>query len=147
MNPAPDHKLREETRMKRTLQLAFVALLTFALPATALAQGQGQAQDHAASAETLDQIAMEHTAAEDAKRAELRAFLERPEVRKVADQSGIDIRTAENAVATLSPEEIDSLSGELAAAQTALAGGDTVVISTTAIIIGLLVLILLLVAD
>ncbi|MDX1579511.1 MAG: hypothetical protein R3266_13580, partial [Gemmatimonadota bacterium] len=60
---------------------------------------------------------------------------------------GIDVRTAENAVASLSSEEVADLSGELAAAQTGLAGGDTVVISTTAIIIGLLVLILILAAD
>ena len=129
--------------MKRTLELAFVVLLTFALPAT----GFAQAQEHAASAETLDEIVVEHADSEEAERAELRAFLERPEVREVADEAGIDIRTAENAVASLSSEEIAGLSGEFAAAKADLAGGDTVVISTTAIIIGLLVLILILAAD
>ncbi len=68
-------------------------------------------------------------------------------MREIADQAGIDIRTAETAVASLSAEEIDSLSGDLAAAETALAGGDTLVISSTAIIIALLILLVVLVAD
>lgn len=129
--------------MKHPLMFAFVVLLSFTLPATGFAQDQ----EHAASAETLDEIMVEHAATEEAKRAELRAFIERPEVREIAGQAGIDIRTAETAVASLSSEEIDGLSGELDAAKTALAGGDTVVISTTALIIALLVLIIILVAD
>lgn len=133
----------EHPRMRHPLSLAIVALLSLALPATGFAQGQ----EHAASAEMLDEIVVEHAETRDAKRAELRAFIERPEVREIADEAGIDIRTAETAVASLSTEEIDGLSGELAAAKTALAGGDTVVISTTALIIALLVLIVILVAD
>lgn len=126
--------------MRRSLPIAVTALLFLALPTA------GRAQQHAASAETLDAIATSHAASIDAERAELEAFLARPEVRDIAESSGIDILTAQAAVATLSTSDIDRLSGPLAQADAALAGGDTVVISTTALIIGLLILIVILVA-
>jgi len=126
--------------MRRSLPIAVTALLFLALPTA------GRAQQHAASAETLDAIATSHAASIDAERAELEAFLARPEVRDIAESSGIDILTAQAAVATLSTSDIGRLSGPLAQADAALAGGDTVVISTTALIIGLLILIVILVA-
>jgi hypothetical protein len=126
--------------MNRCLSVAFAALLVVALPAA------GRAQDHAAPAGTLDAIATSHAASTGTERAELRAFLDRPEVREIAERGGIDVETAQAAVATLEADEVNRLSGPLAEAQAALAGGDTIVISTTAIIIGLLVLIVILVA-
>ena len=126
--------------MRRSMPIAVTALLVLALPTA------GRAQQHAASAETLDAIATSHAERIDAGRAELDAFLARPEVRDIAEAGGIDILTAQAAVATLSASDIDRLSGSLAQADAALAGGDTVVISTTAIIIGLLILIVILVA-
>ena len=126
--------------MRRSLPIAVTALLFLALPTA------GRAQQHAVSAETLDAIATSHAASIDAERAELEAFLARPEVRDIAESSGIDILTAQAAVATLSTSDIGRLSGPLAQADAALAGGDTVVISTTALIIGLLILIIILVA-
>jgi hypothetical protein len=122
------------------MPIAVTALLFLVLPTA------GRAQQHAASGETLDAIATSHAEAIDAERAELEAFLARPEVRDIAESGGIDILTAQAAVATLSTFDIDQLSGPLAQADAALAGGDTVVISTTAIIIGLLILIVILVA-
>ncbi len=118
--------------------VALLAWLAFPMDAVA--------QEHAVSPETLDAIAAEHAAAVDAERAELHAFLDRPEVRRVAADVGIDVKTAATAVASLSAEEVADLSGRLAQAEAALAGGDRIVISTTAIIIGLLVLIVLLVS-
>ena len=126
--------------MRRSLPIAVTALLFLALPTA------GRAQQHAAPAETLDAIATSHAESLDAGRAELRAFLARPEVRDIAASGGIDILTAEAAVTTMSVSDINRLSGPLAQADAALAGGDTVVISTTAIIIGLLILIVILVA-
>lgn len=87
-----------------------------------------------------------HAAESGAERAELRAFLERPEVREIAENGGVDIKTAQAAVAALDDDDLNRLSGHLTEAQATLAGGDTIVISTTAIIIGLLVLIVILVA-
>lgn len=126
--------------MRRSLPIAVTALLFLALPRA------GQAQQYAAPAETLDAIATSHAASVDAGRAELGAFLARPEVRDIAESGGIDILTAEAAVTTLSASDIDRLSGHLAQADAALAGGTSIVISTTAIIIGLLVLIVILTA-
>lgn len=126
--------------MNRRLLPAVALLVWFAFPANALAQ------QHAASASELDAIAIEHAAAVDADRAELRAFLDRPEVRRIAGDAGIDVKTAASAVASLSAEEVADLSGRLAQAEAALAGGDQVVISTTLIIVGLLVLIIILVS-
>lgn len=126
--------------MRRSMPVAAIALLFLALPTA------GQAQQHAASVQTLDAIATTHAAGVDAERAELRAFLARPEVRDIAERGGIDIVTAQVAVASLGADDVANLSGHLTQAEAALAGGDTVVISTTAIIIALLILIIILVA-
>lgn len=126
--------------MKRSTPVILAALLVVTLPALA------RAQEHAAPTQTLDAIATSHAAESGAERAELRAFLERPEVREIAENGGVDIKTAQAAVAALDADDLNRLSGHLTEAQAALAGGDTIVISTTAIIIGLLVLIVILVA-
>jgi hypothetical protein len=128
--------------MRRFLRSAVVALSLLALPAT----GFAQAQDHAAPVEALDAIVAEYDRALEADRAELRSFLRQPEVRRIAAEAGIDVMTAETAVASLGADEIRQLSGPLAQVDAALAGGDTVVITTTALIVGLLILIIILVS-
>ena len=128
--------------MRHSLFFVATAMLGLALPATAVAQERA----HVVSPETLDAIAATHAATLDAERAELRSFLQRPEVREIASDAGIDVMTAQTAVASLSAGEIRQLTGQLAQVDAALAGGDSVVISTTAIILGLLILILILVA-
>lgn len=128
--------------MRRCLLCAVAALSLLVLPAA----GFAQAQDHAAPVEALDAIVAEHDRALETERTELRTFLEQPEVRRIASEAGIDIVTAETAVASLDADEIRQLSGPLAQVDAALAGGDTVVITTTALIIGLLVLIIILVS-
>ena len=126
--------------MKPSLSVAAVVLSLLVLPAA------GRAQEHAAPAPTLDAIATSHAASSGALRAELRAFLQRSEVREIAEHGGVDIETAQAAVEALSAEELSRLSGRLTEAQAALAGGDTLVISSTTIIIVLLILIIILVA-
>lgn len=126
--------------MKRQFFPAFVLLAWFAFPTSAVAQ------QHAVSAAELDAIAIDHATAVESDRAELEAFLDRPEVRRIAAEADIEVQTAATAVASLSAEEVADLSGRLAQAEAALAGGDQVVISTTAIILGLLLLIVILVA-
>lgn len=128
--------------MRRSSLFAAAAMLGLVLPATAIAQERA----HAASSGTLDDIVLAHAGTLEAERAELRSFLQRPEVREIADAAGIDIATAGTAVASLSAGEIRLLSGQVAQVDAALAGGDSVVISTTAIILGLLILIIILVA-
>ena len=128
--------------MRRSSFFAAAVMLGLFLPATALAQERA----HAVSAEALDDIVAAHASALAAERAELHSFLQRPEVREIAGDAGIDIATAETAVASLSADEIRLLSGQVAQVDAALAGGDSVVVSTTAIILGLLILIIILVA-
>lgn len=80
------------------------------------------------------------------RRSALSAFLEKPEVRRIASSAGIDIRDVESAAATLSDAEIERLEPPLRTAEEALAGGATITIATTTIIIVALVIIILLVA-
>lgn len=126
--------------MRRSMLSAAAALVLFAVPAT------GMAQDHAATTETLDAIALSHVGEVETDRAEVRAFLNRPEVRDVAGDAGFDIVAAESAVATLGATELRQLAGQVSQYDAALAGGDSLVISSTLVIILLLVLIIILVA-
>jgi len=128
--------------MTRVRPAFTAALLSLALPAAAVAQ----AQEHVVSVEALDAIVAGHDGTLAAERAELRSFLDRPEVRRIASEAGIDVVTAETAVASLGAGEIRQLSGQLARVDAARSGGDAIVISTTTLIIALLVLIIILVA-
>lgn len=128
--------------MRRSLLSTIAALAWLLAPATGFAQGQ----QHAVPAEALDAIVAAHDATSEAERAELRSFLQQPEVRRIASEAGIDVMTAETAVASLSAGEIRQLSAQLVQVDAGLAGGDTVVISTTVLILALLILILILVA-
>jgi hypothetical protein len=125
--------------MKRILTLPVALVLFFAAP------GAASAQEHVASAESLDAVVTSHAEALEADRAELRAFLARPVVAEIAADAGIDILSAQVAVAVLDAAEIRTVSNQVDRLDAALAGGDSVVISTTAIIVGLLILILVLV--
>jgi hypothetical protein len=71
--------------------------------------------------------------------------LERPDVRALAAEVGVDVRRAQSAIATLDADRLAPLAAQARQAEQALAGGQSgsVTISYTLIIIGLLVLILL----
>lgn len=106
------------------------------------------AQDaHVVAPEEMDGMVAERSQAADADRATLRAFLERPEVRRAGAVAGIDLRKAESAVAVLSEEDARRLADRALELDKALAGGsDVIVISTTTLIIALLILLIILVA-
>jgi hypothetical protein len=73
--------------------------------------------------------------------------LEHPEVKAVAERSGLDLRRATTAVATLDGAELAQVAAQAQQVDQALAGGQSrIVISTTLIIIVLLVIILIIVA-
>ena len=102
---------------------------------------------HAAAQSAIDAALQQHVAATDADRQAVLRLLEREEVRKVAGQTGIDLRKAADAVATMSAEDLSRVTAQAQQVEQALAGGQSrVVISTTMIIIVLLVVILLIVA-
>jgi hypothetical protein len=74
-------------------------------------------------------------------------LLDRPEIRQVAAEAGLDLRRAQDAVRTLDAESLAAVAGHARQVEQALTGGQSrVTISTTMIIVGLLVLILLIVA-
>jgi len=112
------------------------------------------AQDrHVVSPSTLSQTLAAYVAQQDAERAEIHAALNRPEVRQMAEKSGIDLDRVNASVDTLSGNSLT----EVAAAaqrvnhselvnQSLVGGASTIVISTTTIIIALLVIILIVVA-
>ena len=105
------------------------------------------AQEHAAGQQALDAAVQQRVRAVDQDRETVRQFLQRSDVKAIAGKYGIDLRRAENAVATMDADDLASVAAQARAADQSLAGGaSTVTISTTTIIIGLLVLILLIVA-
>jgi len=106
------------------------------------------AQDsHAASLSSLERAVQEHVASTTSDREDVLRVLARPEVQAIARDTGIDLRRAESAVATLDAEQLPELAAQARQVEQALAGGQSrVTISTTMIIIALLVIILIIVA-
>lgn len=125
--------------MRRTRVAAAIGLFLLAIPTVALAQ------EHTTTQQDLDAMVAAHTDELNANRAVVEAFLARPEVARIAADAGIDVRLAEGAVATLSPEDMEQLAVRLDRLDSTLAGGgDAITIQTTTLIIALLVLILIL---
>jgi len=125
--------------MRRTRVAAAIGLFLLAIPTVALAQ------EHTTTQQDLDAMVAAHTDELNANRAVVEAFLARPEVARIAAHTGIDVRLAEGAVATLSPEDMRQLAVRLDRVDSTLAGGgDAITIQTTTLIIALLVLILIL---
>ena len=102
---------------------------------------------HAASQSALDAAVQQKVAASTSDRELIRRLLDRAEVRDVAADAGLDLRRAQDAVATLDDAEIAAIVAQARQAEEALSGGQSrVTISTTVIIIVLLIIILLVVA-
>jgi hypothetical protein len=128
----------------RTFALTVAVIFSFVVlvpPASA------QSSTHSASSAALDALVQQHLDSVAADRAAVAALLARPEVEKIAGGAGLDLRTAQGAIASLSSQELAQLASQARQAEQGLGGGQSkVTISTTTIIIGLLVLILLIVA-
>ena len=119
--------------------LAVFLSVSLALPAGARAQ-QPSVVDQA----TLDRVIATRVVQADSDRLAIRSLLERPQVREIAADAGIDLTRASAAVATLDGAELRQLADQARAADDALAGGQgSITLRTTTIIIGLLVLIVL----
>lgn len=125
--------------MRRTRVAAAIGLFLLVIPTVA------QAQEHTTTQQDLDAMVAAHTDELNANRAVVEAFLARPEIARIAADAGIDVRLAEGAVVTLSPEDMEQLAVRLDRLDSTLAGGgDAITIQTTTLIIALLVLILIL---
>ena len=111
-------------------------------------QSRALAQDrHVVSPSAIAATVEEHVAQEEADRAAIREALGRPQVRALAEKTGIDVERLGALTATLSGSDLQTVASEARTVNKSLVGGaSTVTISTTTIIIGLLVLILIIVA-
>lgn len=127
----------------RTSTFVLVILLS-----TLIAVPRAQAQTpHAATHSAMDAAVQEHVASIASDRDDVLRVLNLPQVKTVADQTGLDLRKATTAVATLQGQDLATVAAQARQVEQSLAGGQSkIVISTTMIIIALLVLILIIVA-
>jgi hypothetical protein len=128
-------------RTFRSLLVAALVVMT-ALPSVASAQ-----ELHLVDPATITAAVSDHVAKQDADRATVREALNRPEVRAVAEKTGIDLNRLTTAVDTLTGDDLSRAADAAQQVNQSLVGGaSTVVISTTTIIIALLIVILIVVA-
>ena len=134
--------------MIRSLRTFAILVLGLGLATPVAAQEETtQVEPHAVTGEEIDALLADHVRTDREARSQVRAFLQRAEVRRVASDAGLDIRTAESAVASLDDAEARALADRVDRLDETLAGAnDAIVISTTTLIIALLVLIIILVA-
>ena len=127
----------------RTSMSVLVVLLSIVI---AVPRVQAQTP-HAASQSAMDAALQQHLSTAAADRADLVRVLNNPQVKAVADKTGLDVRRAASAVAMLDGQELTQLAAQARQVDQALAGGQSkIVISTTMVIVALLILILLIVA-
>ena len=107
----------------------------------------GAQTTHTAPQAALDAALQQHVAGATADRETVMRLLDRPEVRALAGNMGLDLQRAKGAVSTLDGRQLTDLATQAQQAEEGLAGGQSsITVSTTMIIIGLLVLILVIVA-
>lgn len=125
--------------------IPLLALAGLLLAGSALPLGAQEA--HVVERGELERATAEADRSDQARREAIRSVLEREKVRSVAEQHGIDLVRAKDAVATLDGDGLQRVAAQAERVNEALAGGDsTVVIGTTTLIIALLVLIIILVS-
>lgn len=122
---------------------AFSALsLALALVLTTGAELSAQ-EGHVVDRAELERATAERAEGEEARRQAILSVLEHPQVGRTAEEHGIDVTRATDAVATLEGEALARAFDQAQKVEAALAGGDQIVISSTLVIIVLLVLILI----
>ena len=125
--------------------LASVLLVSFSF--VALAPRVDAQVSHAAPQSALDAALQQHVATADADRETVLRLLDRPEVKVVAGDIGLDLLRAKDAIATVDSQTVAGLAAQAQQIEQGLSGGQSsITVSTTLIIIGLLVLILIIVA-
>ena len=121
-----------------------VALVFSVLAMTVPASAQ---TSHSAPQSAIDDALQQKVSSATADRETVLRLLERPEVRAVAGDAGLDLGKAKDAVSTIDGPELTELAARASQVEQSLAGGQSkITISTTFLIIGLLVLIVLILA-
>jgi hypothetical protein len=124
---------------RKLVTALLVPMISFASPAFAQEQ-------HAVTPAMLAAAVNQHVADQDASRAVVREALNRPEVREMAANAGVDLQRIAPLAETLTGSDLQRASAAAQQVNQALAGGATVVITTTTLIIVLLLVLLILVA-
>lgn len=122
--------------------------LILALAVSLAAPGRAIAgQRHIVPPNEIAAATVNHATAQDEDRAVIREALSQPQVRSTVAKLGVSMDRLENAVNTMSGEDLQRAASTAREVNDQLVGGaSTVTISTTAIIIALLVIILIVVA-
>lgn len=128
-----------------TKRIAFLALAgSVLIGSPAALTGQ---EAHAVERDEMERTMVDADRSAEERRSAIRSVLDHETVRRTAEEHGIDLVRAKDAVATLEGEALVRVATQAERVDRALAGGDsTVVIGTTTLIIALLVLIIILVA-
>jgi hypothetical protein len=101
------------------------------------------AADHVASAAEIQRALQRQTQA-DQQRATILGLLQRSEMRELLGRAGLDLRSAESAVRTLSGEELTRVADYAGQAERELAGGtQTITISVVTLLLIIIIIILL----
>ena len=132
----------------RTLAIATTLALGILSPQFTSAQTpQTPDTPHVASPAAIAQALQQRVAETDAQRDRVRQLLQRPEVKELAGQVGLDLRRAEAAVGTLEGQQLADAATQAERIESGLAGGQSrITISTTFLIIALLLVIVLILA-
>lgn len=117
---------------------AIVLVLLLAAPVASAAA----AESHVVGRAEMQSAIATRTTTLAAQRAEIQTLLGRPEVRRLADRTGLDLERARAGAATLEGEELERLAAQATIANAQLEGGMYIAI-TTIIVILLIVIILL----
>jgi hypothetical protein len=125
--------------LRKPLALALSLLLL------AASAPMATAADHVASATDIQRALRQSTQA-DQQRATILGLLQRSEMRELMGRAGLELRSAESAVRTLSGGELTRLADYAGQAEQQLAGGSqTITISVVTLL--LIVIIIILLAD
>ncbi len=115
-----------------------LALLFAIAPASTALAGES-----VVTATDLERAAVARDDAEAQARGAILKLLGREEVKALAQRTGLDLRRAQSAVATLEGEELRGLAEQASAADATLAGGQTIQISLVAALLIVIIIILL----
>ena len=125
----------------------FALLVALVVSVVAVAPSAGAQTSHAAAQSAIDAALQQKVSDTAADRETVLRLLERPEVKELAGNMGLDLQRAEGAISTLEGQQLTELAAQARQIDESLAGGQSrITISTTLIIIALLLLILLIVA-
>jgi hypothetical protein len=133
--------------IRKVAALLLVTVMSVPLPrALALEVAQQEQEQSVVSRSDIDNAMAAEARAQDLQRQRIRSLLDRPEVRELAGDLGLDLAGATEAVATLDGSELATLEAHAAALDDVLSGGaSTITIGLVPLL--LIVIIVILLAD